>query len=169
MLRMFLIIFVLTLGIQDAFSGEVKTTKILTIKDAYLDKVLVLNRGVIPVGSEYLIQVKKPRSSLKSVEELLYDLNRILPAWYRQIIFLSKGDNECQVIINDVDYTLLIETLTWESIILKQKKLYGDIKSQGLDSKILIDNAITYSLCAYIKTKDMVNAKQVFSAYSNKN
>lgn len=165
MFRMFLIIYILTFGAQQALSGEVKTTKISTAKDAFLDKVLVQDSGEIPVGSGFLIKVKTPKNSLKDVEALLYELDRILPPWYKQIIFFSKGNNECQVIINDIDYTLLIETFTWESIMLKQKKLYSDIKGQGLDSKILIDNAITYSLCAYIKTKDMVSAKQVFNAY----
>lgn len=168
MVRRVFFLLLLTLATPLSFSEEVITTKFPTLRDAYLDKVFVSDDGEWPIGSQYLIQVNKPKDSLESIEDLLYDLDRVLPAWYKQIIFHSQGDNECQAIVNDVDYTILVETFTWEKIILEQKEFYAYIQSEGLDSKLLIDNAITYSFCTYIKTNDMNNAEKVFYSYRKK-
>lgn len=141
------------------------TIEIKDLDDIYVKQVLVSKNSQLKIGSDALIKLAPIEKSPSNIEDFIVKYSESLPQWYSQAIFYSSSENECQVNINNEDYTLILENYVWYTYFdnaSKVKALFDDI---GVKSKIRVDNAITYGVCEYIKTSDIDKAMKIVLGY----
>lgn len=109
----------------------------------------------MPTGTDFEIAIDyKDKEAPKSIKEALQQMNKVLPNWYKNAIYTSKGDNECSVNVNDISYPTTVVNFFWLKWGMDEEKskLRKEFGLIGINSKDIIQQSINNGFCIYIKS-----------------
>jgi len=112
-------------------------------------------------------KVVKP-STLKTSIRLMYDT---LPSWYIAALRRTSDDSDCDVQLNGVSVTSAVNTWfikNWD-LMEPTSQVYIELRVLGLPHDYnLIDSAISFGFCNYVRTRDDAASIEVIAKYARK-
>ncbi|RUO37076.1 hypothetical protein CWE15_11755 [Aliidiomarina taiwanensis] len=159
-------------------------------KDEGLERVIIGNSPAMsaeavyvgkteemPFGEDFIIAIQPKLAKSGevvvpiSVREALENMRSALPSWYLHALATSNGSDECSVIVNEVDYTTVVESWFWVNwnLDIENSPVRRELHSLGIipgfENMIML-SAVSMGFCEYIKTGDIVAGLRVIESYS---
>jgi len=99
---------------------------------------------------------------------LMYDA---LPGWYIAALRRTSGDSDCDVQLNDASVTSAVNAWfikNWD-VMEPTRHIYIELQKLGIPHDyIVIDSAISFGFCSYVRTHDDAVSIKVIEKYARK-
>lgn len=104
-----------------------------------------------------------------TIPEALKLTSQMLPHWYLNALRISRGDDECDVVVNGESYTTLIsawERANWQ-VNEEGSALHQQFTQLGFKHNDAIEQALVFGFCEYLKgdEKKAMETIQVRAAF----
>ena len=113
----------------------------------------------MPLDSTFRIALNPRRNDAgqivapNSVEEMLDEMNRLLPHWFLLALKNSGGADECLVNLNETPYFVIVVSWLWQEWKNSNTSfpLVSSFRTLGLESDDDVMSAILNGFCSYVK------------------
>jgi len=160
-----------------AGGSDVERIIVLNQPEHLAARVFVGSDEAMPIDGPFVIAIQ-PKFSAdgallvpSTIDASLRDMRDALPRWYLQALRTSEGDMECSVVINDVDYTTIVESWFWVNWNLRSdhtplRQEFEKLGVQPGSENIILKSAISMGFCEFIRTGSEQAAIAVIAGYA---